>query len=310
MTHEPTPADHGDLPTDEADADLDSAKPQTKTPLFEANHAGRYQRQALIKRIQARTGRRLICYVSGRDCMIDERDTVPFVDLLHNVPPAENLDLLLHTSGGDPDSAEKLMRMLQSRVESAELRIIVPDFAKSAGTLMVLGADSVVMSDVSELGPIDPQVRLSGAWLSAQNYLDAYNEHAETLEQEPQNVAAQIMLGKLDPITFKLCEVVIRRARQSAEYLLKRGMFRNGGNWSQTVSELLDTTRWLSHSQMISWRDAEDPVIGLNVEYLGYDSEIWQDYWRLYCLQHLAITEDQKIYESDYASLIIDSPAE
>ena len=310
MTHEPTPADHGDLPTDEADADLDSAKPQTKTPLFEASHAGRYQRQALIKRIQARTERRLICYVSGRKCAIDDRDTIPFVDLLHNVPPAENLDLLLHTGGGDPDSAEKLMRMLRSRVESAELRIIVPDFAKSAGTLMVLGADSVVMSDMSELGPIDPQMWLAGTWQSAQNYLDAYNEHVETLEQEPQNTAAQIMLGQIDPITLTLCGMVIRRARQSAEYLLKRGMFRNGGNWSQAASELLDTTRWLSHRQMISWEGAQDPRIGLTVEHLEYDSEDWQDYWRLYCLQRLAITDAQKLYESDYVSLPIDSPAE
>ena len=54
--------------------------------------------------------------------------------------------------GGKADSAEKLVRMVRSKVGAAALRIIVPDFAKSAGTLMVLGADSVVMSDMSELG--------------------------------------------------------------------------------------------------------------------------------------------------------------
>ena len=71
------------------------------------------------------------------------------------------------------------------------------------------------------------------------------------------------MLGKLDPATLKVCEVAMDRARQAAEKLLKRGMFRNGGNWSKTVSELLDTRRWLSHAQMISWEDAQDPLIGL-----------------------------------------------
>ena len=132
----------------------------TKTPLYAANHASRYQRQTLIRQVQDRTGRFLICYVSGIQCVIDENDTMPFVDLLHKIPTNRDLDLLLHTTGGSIDAAEKLMGMMRRHVDSAKLRIIVPDFAKSAGTLMVLGADSVVMSDMSELGPIDPQARL------------------------------------------------------------------------------------------------------------------------------------------------------
>ena len=215
------------------------------------------------------------------------------------------LDLLLHTTGGSIDAAEKLMGMMRRHVDSARLRIIVPDFAKSAGTLMVLGADSVVMSDMSELGPIDPQARLFGRWQSVQNYLDAYDAHAKTLKADRDSIAAQIMLGKLDPATLKLCEAAVHRARQAAETLLKRGMFRDGGNWSLTVNELLDTSRWLSHGQMISWEDARDPQIGLVVEYCSYHSKEWQDYWRLHCLQRLAVRDRQKLYESDYVSLVV-----
>ena len=197
------------------------------------------------------------------------------------------------------------MGLMRKRVGTAKLRIIVPDFAKSAGTLMVLGADSVVMSDMSELGPIDPQEPLFGRWQSVQNYLDAYKTHAGSLRTDHNNLAAQIMLGKLDPATLRLCEAVKNRARQAAENLLKRGMFRNGGNWTRTVSELLDTTRWLSHGQMISWEDARDPQIGLVVEYREYHSAEWQNYWQLYCLLRLAVGVRQKLYESDHASLII-----
>ena len=281
------------------------AKRPTRTPLYQANAADRYHRQAVIKQIQDCTGRTLICFVSGNKCVIDDDDIMPFVDLLHNVQPNHDVDLLLHTKGGSVDAAEKLMGMLRSLVGTAKLRIIVPDFAKSAGTLMVLGADSVVMSDMSELGPIDPQAPLFGIWQSVQNYLDAYKEHEKTLKADPNNIAAQIMLQKLDPATLKLCEVAMDRARQAAEKLLKRGMFRNGGNWSKTVSELLDTRRWLSHAQMISWEDAQDPLIGLVVEYHAYHSQEWQDYWRIHCLQRLAVGEHQKLYESDYASLVI-----
>ena len=281
------------------------AKRPTRTPLYQANAADRYHRQAVITQIQDCTGRTLICFVSGNKCVIDDDDIMPFVDLLHNVQPNHDVDLLLHTKGGSVDAAEKLMGMLRSLVGTAKLRIIVPDFAKSAGTLMVLGADSVVMSDMSELGPIDPQAPLFGIWQSVQNYLDAYKEHEKTLKADPNNIAAQIMLKKLDPATLKLCEVAMDRARQAAEKLLKRGMFRNGGNWSKTVSELLDTRRWLSHAQMISWEDAQDPLIGLVVEYHAYHCQEWQDYWRIHCLQRLAVGEHQKLYESDYASLVI-----
>ena len=305
MTEPSSPADPGDLSRD--DADLDSSTPQaTKTPLFQANHAGRYQRQTLIKQIQHRTTRILICYVSGSECAIDQDDTVPFVDLLHNVPRNHPVDLLLHTFGGSTDVAEKLMGMLWGHVGTAELRVIVPDCAKSAGTLMVLGGDRVVMSDMSELGPIDPQIFLADKWQAVQNYLDAYGEHAKALKTDPDNVAARIMLGKLDPAILKLCEAAVDRARQAAEKLLTRGMFRNGGNYTKTVTELLDTARWLSHGQMISWEDARDPQIGLVVEYCAYHSEVWQDYWQLYCLQRLAVRDRQKLYESDYVSLVME----
>ena len=300
MTEQSSPDNGADLPPDPKHG----PKPPTRTPLYQANTADRYHRQSVIKQIQDRTGRVLICYVSGNKCVIDDDDIMPFTDLLHNVPQNRDVDLLLHTKGGSIDAAEKLMGMLRILVDMAKLRIIVPDFAKSAGTLMVLGADSVVMSDMSELGPIDPQAPLFGRWQSVQNYLDAYKEHDETLKGDPNNIAAQIMLGKLDPATLKLCEGAMERARQAAEKLLKRGMFRNGGNWSKTVSELLDTQRWLSHGQMISWEDAQDPQIGLVVEYHKYHSQDWQDYWQIHCLQRLAVGEHQKLYESDYVSLV------
>ena len=126
---------------------------------------------------------------------------------------------------------------------------------------------------------------------------------------EPANLAAQIMLGKLDPATVKLFQAVQSRARQFAEDQLKRGMFREGGNWSLAASELLDTKRWQSHAQMISWEDAQDPRIGLKVEYLDPSSDDWQEYWQLYCLQRLAVRDHQKLFESDYASLLIDAPS-
>lgn len=282
-----------------------------RTPLFEASHAARYERQSLIRRIQQRTGLRLICYVSAEDGAVTHDDVVPFMDLLHNVPPDSGIELLLHTGGGDIDTAEKLISMVRQKVGESKFRIVVPDFAMSAGTLMVLGADRVVMSDSSSLGPIDPQIltpdnRGVMRWMPAQNFLDAFDVHSKTLSKDPNNLPARIMLGKLDPAILRQCESARQRAQRLAESQLNQGMFRGGtGNTTGTASELLDTTRWQSHSQTISWQDAIAPPLELKVEYVEPQSEIWQEYWKLYCRQRLEVRGEQILYESDFVSMVI-----
>lgn len=293
---------------------LDATIPTpTKTPMYQAFHAPRYQRQALIKDIQDRTKRRLICYVAGIQAPIDRDDTLGFVDLLHNLVEEDSLDLLLHTGGGDIDAAEKVISMIHNRVGDAELRVIVPDFAKSAGTLMAIGADRILMSDTSELGPIDPQITLRddhGNYIvhSVQSYLDAYISHCEALTKNPSDPVAAIMLSKLDPATVKLFEAWRDRARKFAEAQLRLGMFRNTpGNYTKIAAELTDTKKWLSHGQPIGWQDASQ--MGLTIEFMDPAGADWHAYWQLYCLQRLAVGDRQKLFESDYASLSLDGAA-
>jgi hypothetical protein len=45
------------------------------------------------------------------------------------------------------------------------------------------------------------------------------------------------------------------------------------------------------------------------VEYLDPSSEEWQAYWQLYCLQRLAIKDREKLFESEFASLVAESTA-
>jgi hypothetical protein len=122
------------------------------------------------------------------------------------------------------------------------------------------------------------------------------------LEANPGDVAARIMLGKFDPATLRLFEAVRERARKFAEDQLKTGMFRSKiGNFTAIAAESLNTEKWLTHGQMIGWEAASQ--IGLTVEYLKPSAEEWQTYWRLYCLQRLAIKDHEKLFESEYASL-------
>jgi len=125
--------------------------------MFTAIHAARYQRQDLMKEINAREQTNLICYVAGIHTEIDRNDVIGFVDMLHNVRENSPIDLLLHTPGGDVDACEKLIALIHAKTGESSLRVVIPDMAKSAGTLMAFAAHSIIMSDSSELGMIDPQ---------------------------------------------------------------------------------------------------------------------------------------------------------
>jgi ATP-dependent protease ClpP protease subunit len=291
-------------PEDTLDDTLSKYVP-TKTPMYEAINAPRYHRQQLIRTIEDECNRRLICYVSGKEATIDRDDIVGFMEMLHNIPPEADVDLLLHTRGGDVDAAEKLMTLVQATVGGRQLRVIIPDFAKSAGTLMTLGADTFIMSDSSELGTIDPQIWSEDGHgkevcHSVLSYLDAFRTYAEALYKNPDDPVARVMLGKLDPTTLRNFESIRDRARNFAEDQLKR----KGRNFSYIASALMDTNRWPSHGQMIKWQDVQD--LGLPVDYLPTRSKRWQAYWRLYCLLRLAVKDRQNIFESTFASLILD----
>lgn len=289
----------------------DSGTPEsslTRTPLFEAMHAERYLRQQLIRSIQRDARASLICYVSGNGTSVARDDVLPFEDLLCRLKPGSDLQLLLHTGGGDIDAAEKVISMVRAAVGSGTLCVVVPDYAKSAGTLMALGASKILMSDTSELGPIDPQIDLHDAngnviRHSVQNYLDAYEMHSATLRERPEDGVARIMLEKLDPSTVKYFEAVRDRARKFAEQQLLRGM-QITDRYTAIANDLLNTKKWQHHGQMIGADDAKQ--MGLNVEYLSPSSPMWQAYWRLYCLQRLAVKDGQKLFESDYVSLSVE----
>lgn len=277
-----------------------------KTPFFTATHAARYQRQALIKEIDEEQGTTLICYVSSDGCEIERDDVFGFVDLLHNIPSGAPIDLMLHTLGGNVDAAEKIMIQVRRRLgETGRLRVIVPNYAKSAGTLMALGAHSLLMSDASELGMIDPQVKLKDErgneiYTSVIAYLEVYETHFNAVKADPGDQASQIMLQQFDPVVVRKLRGQRDRTRDIALKLLNRV-----GAPSTTITEnLMDLSRWKSHGQMIGPDDARE--IGLMVEYRPADDELWQKYWHLLCLQRLEIGHDKKIFESAWVSQVFE----
>jgi ATP-dependent protease ClpP protease subunit len=285
------------------------AKAPTKTPMYSAMNSSRYLRQDLIKVINTKEGTNLLCYVCHPDALIDRYDIIGFTEMLHNVTENSPIDLMLNTGGGDVDACDKLVHLILSRVGNQRFRVIIPDFAKSAGTLMALAANKIVMSDVSELGMIDPQFPMKDGhghefMLSIMAYLGAFEEHSAAHRRNPTDPVALLMMDRFDPRLVRKFEGIRDRVRTFAEDRLKR----HGAPASSISQELLDSTRWRTHNQPI-WH-ADGTQIGLPIEYISPFDERWQRYWNLYiqqryCLDCLRDEGAIKIYESAYASQIV-----
>jgi hypothetical protein len=86
---------------------------------------------------------------------------------------SKGLTLLIHSPGGVTNAAETIVAYLRSKFDSIE--IIVPAFAMSAGTMITLAGNHVVMGRQSQLGPIDPQMPVGGRFVSARAIVEQFD---------------------------------------------------------------------------------------------------------------------------------------
>jgi len=120
-----------------------------------------YERRVrLMEQISALREAVLICYVAGDRENVGTRvasDVVPVIYRhLELCGPQPRIDLFLYTRGGDILTPWRLVHLI--REYTPHFAVLVPYRAYSAGTLICLGADEILMGKMGELGPIDPSV--------------------------------------------------------------------------------------------------------------------------------------------------------
>jgi hypothetical protein len=109
----------------------------------------------LIKAVeQARGGNRLIVYWLTDLARISEAVVPSLYDQLSTIGKQENLDLLLFTRGGDIEAPWRIVTLMREFCN--RFAVLVPYRAHSAGTLLAMGADEIVMTSMGVLSPIDP----------------------------------------------------------------------------------------------------------------------------------------------------------
>ena len=166
-----------------------------------------------------RKGRNVIFYASA---YLSKPHLTPFqiqltneeinglMSVMYGMDWSKGLTLILHTPGGITNAAETIVAYLHSKFEYIE--VIVPTFAMSAGTMISLGADRIIMGRQSQLGPIDAQLPIGGRFVSARAIVDQF-------ERAKKELIENIQLAHLwAPILSSLGPALLQEAQNALEY--------------------------------------------------------------------------------------------
>ena len=112
-----------------------------------------------IARLEQSRRSRVLCVIHNDQMESDSVDLLTTEDTLtalYALDPNVPLDIILHTPGGLAYQGMQLARAIKAH--KGKTTVFVPFYAMSAGTIMTLAADEIVMSDHAALGPIDTQI--------------------------------------------------------------------------------------------------------------------------------------------------------
>lgn len=197
-----------------------------------------------------------------------------FVNLLDDIGPTKRLSLILHTNGGQTLAAWRLVNLIRTFCD--ELEVIIPMKALSAGTLISIGSDKIVMSKQAALGPIDPSVnnplnpqanvggqtrQVPVSVEAVRGYLNAAREELGIKGEQGLSQVLISLAGYIHPLV--LGEIFRSRAqiRLLAERLIKQQV--TDPEKRKSIIDFLSADSG-SHDYTINRREAAD--LGLNIE--------------------------------------------
>jgi hypothetical protein len=235
------------------------------------------ERKALLASVEKHRKSRALLYVTGdrlgQETIIHRDAFDHFAEHLDAVGVTKRISLILYTQGGDGMAAWSLFNLL--RMFCDELEIIVPVKAHSAGTMMAIGADRIIMTKQATLSPIDPSInhalapqvvgappgtRASVSVEAIKGYLDLARD---TLGEGGQQAIGNVMLDLARQVHPLVLGDTYRRRQQTqvmAEKLLSPNV-KDAGNRKKIISFLSSDSG--SHDYTLNRREAH--ALGLPI---------------------------------------------
>jgi hypothetical protein len=199
------------------------------------------------------------------DARICYDDLVPIKDQI-SVLSAKNLDIILETTGGFAEVAEDIVKLLRTKFR--RVGFIIPGQAKSAGTIMAMSGDDILMEPASSLGPIDAQITWQGKVFSAHAFLEGLIKIKQEVDATNKlNRAYVPILQNISPGEIQACENAQAFSKSLVGKWLQRYKFSHWKKHSSSGADVTeeerkqkadevavklgDHSRWLTHGRSI-----------------------------------------------------------
>jgi predicted RNA-binding Zn-ribbon protein involved in translation (DUF1610 family) len=242
---------------------------------------------------------------------IDYSDLLPFQDQLANLR-GKNIDIILETPGGFAEVVEDIVKLVRNRYE--KVGIIIPGYAKSAGTIFAMAGDEILMGPMSALGPIDAQIIANNKRFSAEAFLEGLEKiKKEVIKEGKLNPAYIPILQNISPGEIQHCENAQNFSKKLVTDWLSKYKFKywdehkNTGNRvtdkekksraNEIAAILCRQSKWLTHGRSIKIEDFEE--LRLKIIDFSAQPELNEAILRYYTLLRMSFeTNIYKIFET------------
>lgn len=282
----------------------------------------------IYKKIEELQNSKVIAYVTGDRTNMETQIGADVVDIfgkhLETIKQTNKITLILYTLGGDTMATWNIVNLLREYCN--ELEIIVPRKARSSGTIMCLGANRIILTHQSTLGPIDPslnsplgtKVKINGQELSLPTSVESVKGYFNLAKKElgirNSKELIQAFLKLSETLNPLLIGDVYRRQGQikmiAKKLLIYQHCTRKQKN--SIINFLCSDSG--SHDYAINYKEAKQ--LGLNVELANDElNNLINDWYDIICDELQLKTPYNPIFELaqfnskeyEYKRVILDS---
>ena len=255
--------------------------------------------------------------VKNRLAGLSHEDLLAIGDQLSNDNGGDAIDIILETPGGSGEAAEDIVRLIRDKFTS--MGVIVPGTAKSAGTILAMAGDEILMNDESAVGPIDAQILQKGKVFSAHALLLGMDQIKHEIEETGHLNRIYIpMLQNLSPGELQQA----RHAQEFAVGLVRKWLASyKFKDWTRHTSgepvndqekhdradeiatALSNHSRWKTHGRSIKISDLHE--LGLRVTNFDEDHDLADAIRRYYILLRMTFESNIfKLFETPTSQIV------
>ena len=232
----------------------------------------------IYKEIEKLRNSKVIAYVTGDRVNMETQIGADVVDIfgrhLESIGKVNKITLILYTLGGDTMATWNIVNLIREYCD--ELEIIVPRKARSSGTIMCLGANKIILTHQSTLGPIDPslnsplgiKVNINGQTITLPTSVESVKGYFKKKKKELHIKNSRDLINAFIKLSETLNPLLIgdvyRRQGQIKMIAQKLLMYQccSKKQRNKIVNFLCSDSG--SHDYTISFKEAQQ--LGLNVE--------------------------------------------